>query len=338
MRGSAAWFADQLNASIEQVPGLIFATGMINIASLRGLLAPPLDRVPILLYMHENQLTYPRSAQEKFNFQFGFTNIISAMAADRVVFNSTWQRDEFLAAIPAFLKQMPEAAPERVAERLQPRCEVLGVGLEREPLPADHTGFYLGGAAPEASSGPPVLLWNHRWDHDKCPEIFAAALKRLMKMDLNFAVAFLGESAGRESVFVPLRDALGRRCVSFGHQPSRAQYDRQLEAAAIVVSCAKQENFGISVAEAVQAGCYAVLPQSQVYPLLYGPHCSGRHFYEGLDGLVNLLRDLLTSDRLAHECALSAVVDPYCWTRLAPQYDKLIEKLVNTGRNPLPAP
>ena len=85
MRGAAAWFADRLNADLMNAgPGpsvdLIFTTGFVNVADLRGLLAPPLDRTPILLYMHENQLTYPLSPDEEFDFHFGFTSIISTMA------------------------------------------------------------------------------------------------------------------------------------------------------------------------------------------------------------------------------------------------------------------
>jgi len=338
MRTAAAWFADQLNASTEPPPDLIFSTGMINLASLRGLLSPALDRVPILLYMHENQLTYPLSPQDKFDFQFGFTNITSAMAADRIVFNSAWHCDEFLTSIPNFLKRMPEGAPLQVVERLQPRCEVLGVGIEREPLAPDHESPWVGARRAKLSSDPPIILWNHRWEHDKCPEIFAEAIRKLMALDLRFSVALLGESEGRESVFAALRDDLGDRCIAYGHQMLRAQYDRHLEAASIVVSCAKQENFGISIAEAVQAGCYAVLPRDQVYPSMYGPHCAGRHFYENFDDLVDLLHVLLSQKSAVHQCALDEVVDPFCWSRLAPKFDQLMEKVIGRGRQPFPAP
>jgi len=108
MRAAAAWFADRLNGQPQRAD-LILTTGFLNVADLRGLLKPPLDRVPVVLYMHENQLTYPLSPLEEFDFHFGFTNIISCLAADRVVFNSEWHRDVFLEAIPGFLNRMPEA-------------------------------------------------------------------------------------------------------------------------------------------------------------------------------------------------------------------------------------
>lgn len=344
MRGAAAWYADLLNANPEQPLDLIFVTGFVNVADLRGLLAPPLDRVPILLYMHENQLTYPLSPDEEFDFHFGFTSIISTMAADRVVFNSAWHRDLYLAAIPAFLNRMPEAIPRQVPDRLRPRCEVLGVGLDRAPLPADHFAQYRGGAS-DPSAGPgwprserPLIIWNHRWEFDKRPDIFCAAIEQLLARGLDFSVALLGESRGQEVAFQGLRDALGERCVAFGHQDARADYDAWLNRGDIVISCAEQEYFGISVAEAIHAGCYPVLPRDQVYPSLYGTRCKGRHFYTGVDEMVALLADLITGDTCGHICSLDQDVDPYCWDRLAPEFDRLMVEVADAGRLPLDPP
>ena len=338
MRGAAAWFADIANSGLEKVPDLIFLTGFINVADLRGLLDPPLDRTPILLYMHENQLTYPLSPEEEFDFHFGFTNIISTLAADRIVFNSAWHRDLYLDALPSYLNRMPEAVPRDVSERLRSRTSVLGVGLDRQPLPADHFPQYRGGTcAPEAGPHWPrgerhLVVWNHRWEFDKRPDIFAAALNRLLDAGLDFEVALLGEERGQEQVFADLRERLGDRCAAFGHLPSRADYDALLERADIVVSCAEQEYFGISVAEAVHAGCYPVLPRRQVYPSLYGTRCKGRHFFESEDELVGLLGDLVSGDSCGHVCSLDRDVDVFTWERLAPEFDRVINEVAAAGR------
>ena len=338
MRGAAAWFADLINQGPPLVPDLIFLTGFINVADLRGLLDPPLDRTPILLYMHENQLTYPLSPSEEFDFHFGFTNIISTLAADRVVFNSAWHRDLFLDALPGYLNRMPEAVPRDVAARLRRRSAVLGVGLERSPLPADHFPLYRGGKC-DPGAGPSwprgkrhLILWNHRWEFDKRPDLFAAALNRLLDRGLDFDVALLGESRGQDKVFAALRDRLGTRCLAYGHLPERADYEAVLEQADIVVSCAEQEYFGISVAEAVHAGCYPVLPRSQVYPSLYGSRCKGRHFYDSEEDLSGLLADLLTSDACGHVCSLDGDMDGYCWDRLVSEFDSMITEVAGAGR------
>ncbi len=338
MRGAAAWYADLLNADARYRPDLIFATGFLNLADLRGLLDPPLDRTPVLLYMHENQLTYPLSPDEEFDFHFGFTNIVSALAADRLVFNSAWHRDLFLEALPSYLNKMPEAVPRNVAERLRDRTAVLGVGLDRQPLEQSHFPRYRGGSCdPAAGPGWPrgrrhLIIWNHRWEFDKRPEMFAAVLGRLLDSGLEFDLALLGEPRGQEVVFQPLRDRLGDRCLAFGHVPDRDAYDRLLERGDIVVSCAVQEYFGISVAEAVHAGCYPVLPRDQVYPSLYGKWCRGRHFYDGPDEMASLLADLLTSDACGHVCSLDRDTDQFCWPRLAPEFDNLLAAVAAGGR------
>ncbi|MBU8869411.1 MAG: DUF3524 domain-containing protein [Gemmatimonadales bacterium] len=338
MRGAAVWFADLINEMSDRSWDLLFVTGYLNLADLRGLLAPPLDRVPVLLYLHENQLTYPLSPQEEFDFHFGFTNIVSALAADRVVFNSEYHRDLFMEFLPAYLGKMPEGVPRGVKERLLERSGVVGVGLDRPRLPEDHFPQYRGGPC-DPQTGPswprgrrPLLLWNHRWEFDKRPDQFVQAMFTLLDEGLDFEVALLGESRGHDEVFGPLRDRLKERCVAFGFQPDRRDYDRLLDRSDIVVSCAEQEYFGISVAEAIHAGCYPVLPRSQVYPSMYGTRCRGRHFYQTQEELVSLLQDLINGKECGHVCSLDCDVDQYCWERLALEFDGLIAETVACGR------
>jgi len=338
MRGAAAWFADLINAEEDRSFDLLFATGYLNLADLRGLLAPPLDRIPILLYMHENQLTYPLSPEEEFDFHFGFTNILSALAADCVVFNSDYHRDLFLDSLPAYLGKMPEAVPRQVRQRLAGRSRVLPVGLERDPLPGDHFPRYRGGACdPQVGPGWPrgrrhLIIWNHRWEFDKQPEMFARVMNRLLDAGLEFEVALLGESQQHDEVFAPLAARLGERVRAFGYQPDRDRYHELLAEGDIVVSCASQEYFGISVAEAVHAGCYPVLPRDQVYPSLYGTACKGRHFYSGEKELEEILVDLITGDDCGHVCSLDRDIDHCCWDNLAPRFDDLMAEIAERGR------
>ncbi len=334
MRGAAPYFADRINALPDRRHDLLLVTGMLNLADLKGLLAPPLDRIPSLLYMHENQLTYPLSPDEAFDFHFGFTNILSALAADAVVFNSEYHRELFLDSLPSYLGKMPEAVPRDVAGRLRARSSVLPVGLDRDPLPAGSFPQYRGGACDPAVGPPwprdgrsPVLLWNHRWEFDKQPELFARALDRLLAAGLDFQVLLLGEPRGHENVFAALRDRLGERCLHCGFVPERETYEQLLARADIVVSCAEQEYFGIAVAEAVHAGAYPVLPRRQVYPSLYGARCTGKHLYATEGELVDLLTELLSGDSCGHVCSLADDCDEYCWQRLIDRYDECFERV-----------
>ena len=336
LRGAAPWFADRFNA--ERPPcDLILASDYLNAADFRGLLDPPYDRLPLVLYMHENQLTYPLSPDEEFDFHFGATNIVSALAADRVVFNSEFHRDAFLDGLPGYLGRMPEAVPREVRARLAGKCDVLPVGLARRPLAAEAGAPWLGGpCAPEA--GPPwprdgvapLVLWNHRWEFDKRPEWLTRALLQLAREGTAFRVALLGDARGHEEVFAPLREALGDRVAAYGGVAAGAAYEGWLARADVVVSCAAQEYFGIAVAEAVHAGAYAVLPREQVYPSLYGRRCRGPHLYDGEAGLLDLLRGVLAGRR-GHVCPLPRDCDEFCWERLAPRYDALLAAVAAAG-------
>ncbi len=331
MRGGAAWFADAA-AALDGDYDLIMATDYLNLADLRGLLPPRLRDLPALLYMHENQLTYPLSPEEEFDFHFGFTNIISCLAADRVVFNSEWHRDLFLDALPAYLGRMPEAVPRDVRSRIAGKSSVLPVGIDRAPLPPDSYAGYLGGPC-SSDAGRPwprngrqhVILWNHRWEFDKRPDLFTRSLLRLAAAGHDFRLLLLGDSRHNEDAFAALRDGLGDRIDAWGRRPDRAAYDSCLAQADIVVSCAAQEYFGIAVAEAIHAGAYPVLPDEQVYPSLYGRLCRGRHFYSGEDQLTALLGDLISGGDCGHVCSLRMDCDEFCWDNLAAKYDALLE-------------
>ncbi len=224
--------------------------------------------------------------------------------------------------------------PKGIRERLAARSSVLPVGIAGPPHPAEAFAPYLGGRC-DAGLGPGwprdpgghVILWNHRWEFDKRPEMFARALLQLAERGRDFRLLLLGEPRQQESAFAPLRDRLGGRILAWGEQ-DRARYRELLAQADIVVSCAAQEYFGISVAEAVHAGCYPVLPRDQAYPSLYGARCRGRHLYDGEEGLVALLDALLTGDACGHVCSLPLDADAFCWQRLAPRFDDLFEEML----------
>ncbi len=331
MRAAALHFADRLRGGDVPAYDVIVATSLLNVADLRGLLPAPLDRAPVLLYMHENQLTYPLSPQEEFDFHFGFTNILSALAADALVFNSAFHREAFLDALPTYLARMPDAVPTHVRPRLEARCRVLPVGIDRVPLPQGAFAQYRGGPCDPAAGAPwprdgrrPLILWNHRWEFDKEPGLLARALRRLLADGLDFGVALLGEPRQNDNLARAVAGQLGERCLHCGWVADRAAYDAWLGRADIVVSCAQQEYFGIAVAEAVHAGAYPVLPRRQVYPSLYGRRCGGRHLYDDEDGFVALLADLVRG-RCGHVCSLQQDADAWCWSRLVRHYDVALD-------------
>ena len=84
-RAGSLWYSQTVPLVSEPLP-TIFASSMLNLTELFGL-RPDLQQCTTILYFHENQLEYPRRG-EKLDFHFGWIQILSCLAADKVVFNS----------------------------------------------------------------------------------------------------------------------------------------------------------------------------------------------------------------------------------------------------------
>lgn len=237
----------------DRRPDLILATSMVDLATLRGL-NPRLARVPAYYYFHENQFAYPVSRHQVKSVDPQMVQLYGALAAQRLLFNSAFNRDSFLEGVRALLRKMPDAVPRGVVEALAARAAVLPVPVE--PLA---TG----------QRDPRLILWNHRWEYDKRPDLFARALLALHRRGVDFRLALLG--ARPEPAPEPLqrlRQALPGRIVADG-RVDRAEYHQLLARAGIVVSTAAHEFQGLALLEAVSAGASPLVPDGLCYPEQY---------------------------------------------------------------------
>ena len=313
MRGAALHFVRAVAAPEEY--DLLLVTDLMGVADLKALWGARCP--PIVLYLHENQLSYPVPAGERMDFQFGFTDIASALAADVMVFNSRFHHDAYFAALPRFLRRMPEHVPKWIPEALEPKARVLHPGC-RLPQPP---GEQAPGVEPGA---PPLVIWNHRWEFDKQPAVFFAALRQAQEAGVAFRVALLGENfqvVPRE--FEAARGWLGERLVQYGYVPSRDAYRELLRRGSVVVSTAIQENFGISVVEAVAAGNHPLLPHRLSYPEVIPAAYHDACLYADDAALAEMLIRLLAAPPVAAPRGLAAAMQRYSWSTLAPAYDAL---------------
>jgi len=271
MRGAAVDFAGRWRAeTAERLRGVtgIFTSSLLDAAALRGLL-PPAGRVlPLVVYFHENQLAYPVRVDDRRDDHFAWTNAQSALAADRVLWNSAYNRDSFLAGLAELVARMPDARPEGLVEAIRRRSEVL-------PVPFDATG--LARLAPTTSERaeaadaerPCRILWNHRWEHDKDPEAFFEAVLHLAEEGLPVELAVAGERfSERPPVFARARcrlEELGVPLTAWGYVPERADYAAVLAAADVAVSTARHEFQGLAVLEAAACGAVPLVPDELAY-------------------------------------------------------------------------
>ena len=328
MRGGAVTLADAARAAVEESgpPDVVVVSGMVDLSAWLGLTRRFLGDPPVVLYLHENQLGYPLSPNQKADDEFALANWRSLVAADAVWCNSRFQLGELTGALPALLDRAPDMPHHHLLDEVVDRCSVVPVGVE------------LGDIDPPARrrAGPPLVLWNHRWDHDKNPAAVFSSLVRLAGEDLAFEVAVVGENLRADPrEMLEARDALGTRVVCFGHLP-RPEYVGMLARSDVVVSAAHHEYFGIAVVEAVVAGAIPVLPDRLSYPEVVPARWHDAALYPD-GGLTERLRAVLSDpggwrDRTT---GLAGAMARFAWPQVIGAYDDGIDRLVDEyGRRP----
>jgi len=323
MRGAALYFIKKVPA-LENYNGLI-ATDLMSLSDFKALSKGACP--PALVYFHENQLTYPLAPGEHTDYQFGFTDITTALAADRIIFNSRTHRHEFFEGLPGFLKMMPEYRPHWVVDEIRGKTGVLYPGCR----------FAAGSASLQdiASESPPLIVWNHRWEFDKNPKAFFDALDAVLENGAEFRLALLGENfQAVPKAFIRARSRYGRRIVQYGYVESRAEYIKWLQRGAIVISTAEQENFGISVVEAIRWGCMPLLPARLTYPEIIPDDFHSRVLYRDKKDLVQKLSRLIQNYPEFQDIRsrLSQAMGRFAWENLIDRYDEELEKLAHMPR------
>jgi glycosyltransferase involved in cell wall biosynthesis len=268
--------------------------------------------------MHENQVTYPPPPGASVDHSYGFTNWLSAAAADVVLFNSSYHLEEFYSVLPGLLGSLPDFTHVEEIVAVRSRSEVLPVGVDLDrlidrPPPAER----------------PVVLWNQRWEYDKNPRAFFAALYRLLEEGAAFDVILAGENfrnVPRE--FIEAQRKLGDRLLYQGFSPPE-QYVELLARSDVVVSTAHHEFFGVAVVEAIAAGAFPILPRRLSYPELVPADFHARSLYDDDDQLVAQLRWALANRPAARAIAaeLVPVMRKYGWGRVATAYDDRFDRL-----------
>lgn len=319
MQGSALTLAAAVRDAVAAhgKPDVLLASDMVHLPALLGFVRHDLAGVPVVLYLHENQLTYPMPDTAAPDHTYAMTNWLSMAVADCVVFNSAYHRDDLLGALPAFLRQFPDHRHGAQLPPVTARTTVLPVGV-------DIARF----TRPRSENPRPVVLWNHRWEYDKDPAAFFDALRAVADAGVAFDIAVAGERYMTEPPeFADARAWLGDRVVHWG-TASDDDYPELLARADVVVSTARHEFFGVAVVEAITASAFPLLPARLSYPELVpapAPYLYGDHHH-----LVERLCWALTrpDERRPAADAARAHVQRFAWPVVAPAYDDLLADIV----------
>ncbi len=264
VRGNSLSWAFSQRETLQQPYDLLLATSMTDLSALKGMV-PSLSRVPGIVYCHENQFAYPERREQQ-GLEPVFVSLYAVLAADRVLFNSGYNRQTFLDGVQALLKKMPDAVPSGVTEHIAGKSRVI-------PVPLEHHWF-AGSARPRAGDAPFTIVWNHRWEYDKAPERMFAALLKLHEDGVDFRVHVIGQQFREQPpVFAKMRARLGAHIGEWGMVESAMAYRQVLQQAHVVLSTALHEFQGLAVLEAVASGCIPLVPDRLAYPEFIPADC-----------------------------------------------------------------
>ncbi len=326
LRGGAAPLAQKVEQYVADHgrPDIVLVSGLVDVAQLFGLTRRSLGGLPVVIMQHESQLLYP-TPTGAVDTDSALRNWQSWLAADLVLFNSDYHRRAIEAALPPFLAGQPEPDQLPMLETVLGRFETMPIGLDLawlDDVASTRTPLDPGG---------PTVLWPHRWEADKSPEVFLGALRRLRESDRRVRLVLAGDTGASPSTArAAILEEFDDWTVAVGPF-STGEYRSHLRRADIVVSCADHEFFGVGVAEAIAAGASPVLPNRLAYPeLVERPWRSEalypeRTFASALTAAV----DRVSATGHAVDDGLARSMQRFSWSTIAPRLDACLAGMVS---------
>ncbi len=325
MQGAAVTLARQFLQS-PTVPDVIVADDMLDLATFMALTRKKTAGVPVVLYMHENQVTYPlpenpKSGPMRRNWgvrerAYGLLNWKAMLTADQIWFNSEYHRHIWFEALPLFLKHYQEYRELETIPDLKKKSHVMPVGVESP-------------SGSPASHSLPLILWNQRWEFDKNPAGFFAALAAVQKQGLSFQLAICGENFQKApQPFLNAQQQFKNELIHFGYADP-ARYGELLWEADVTISTAYHEFFGISMVEAIMAQTFPILPNRLSYPELLPEKYHRTCLYHTAVELVEKICWSLTHVDQARQQAtlLANEMKKYDSAAISVQYDQKLSLL-----------
>ncbi|MDA1028632.1 MAG: DUF3524 domain-containing protein [Bacteroidetes bacterium] len=314
-------------------PDLIFASSMVNLPAFLALTRTELQGVPVVMYMHENQLTYPLPEGKARDHTYGYINYVSCLAADHILFNSQFHYDQFVEALPRLLRLFPDYTHLNTAQQIRLKSSVMHLGLDLRGHDKYASAYEGHGWGPGMK--PPIVLWNQRWEYDKNPAAFFRLMNRLDDSGHKFRLILAGEHFEElPPEFEKAFERYAERILHYGYAEDFKEYSSLLHRADIVISTSIHEFFGISMLEAIYCGCHPLLPNRLSYPelipeSLHSPLLHAPILYSDDDELFSMMTRILKGEeRPLPVSTLKSISAHLEWSQHVNHFDDLFERIV----------
>jgi len=329
MQGAAIEIAQQFIAINKQFD-LIVVSDMLNLPLFKTLAGKNILNTPVAVYFHENQLTYPWSKTDtdtktKRDAAYQFINYTSALVADKLWFNSNYHLNSFLNALPPFLNQFPDYNNAKTVETIKAKSKVLYLGLN---LNRFNTQAALQQKRNELNEAA-LIVWNHRWEYDKNPDLFFNTLLTLKQNGVKFKLAVLGEQFKRSpKIFVEIPHLFKEELVQFGFCKDENEYIHYLQLADILPVTALQDFFGISVVEAIYCNTIPLLPKRLAYVEHIPEKLQNAFFYDEDKAFAHQLQRMIFNVKILRKQNVQQFVTQYNWDSMKVIYENEITNVI----------
>ncbi|MGR3179035.1 MAG: tRNA-queuosine alpha-mannosyltransferase domain-containing protein [Candidatus Anammoxibacter sp.] len=306
---------------------LILVTDMLDLTIFQALTREATYNTPFAIYFHENQMSYPwsptdRDVIKKRDRHYSFINFSSALAADKVYFNSLFHKNVFFEELRRLLKGFPDNNELESIETIKNKSEVLQLGFDFARLDDFKEG---------KTNKKPLILWNHRWEYDKNPKAFFEALYILDQKGLEFEVVVLGENFSQKpEEFLDAKDKLKGKIAHFGYVSEFAEYAKWLWRSDIIPITSNHDFFCRSLVESMHCNCYPILPNRLVFPEHIPDQFHDEFFYNDKQELIDKLEFAIMNIDQIRERDVDQFVKGYNWDRMAPIYDESFSNLCSS--------
>jgi len=324
MHGGAITLAEKFN-NLNQKFDLIICSDMLNLPVFKSLCNKELINTRIVIYFHENQFSYPWSQNDpdiKLNrdLHYGYINYTSSLVADHNYFNSNYNLDSYIDGLKKYLNKMPNNKNLNSISDIKNKSSVLYIGCNLKEIKLKDKN---------KSNKYPIVLWNHRWEYDKKPDIFFDILYKLKDEGLKFSVIILGKQYKEyPECFDKAKKILKNEILHIGYSKSTKDYKKWLNVADILPVTSIQDFFGISIVEAVASGVYPILPNRLSYPEILNKERFPEIFYNSDAELFNKIYYYFNHYKVLRKSIskYKNYINRFDWSNMVNTYDEIFEQ------------